>query len=422
MNKELAANTILSRYRIVSKIGAGGMGEVYLAHDTKLDRRVALKVLPADVAADQTRMRRFVQEAKAASALNHPNIITIHEIEQIDSVNFIATEFIDGETLRQRISAGMKLGAILEVAIQAASALAAAHAAGIIHRDIKPENIMDRRDGYIKVLDFGLAKLTEPLDSVTDPEAATRAIVNTDAGTVMGTAIYMSPEQAKGTEVDERTDLWSLGAVLYEMVTGQVPFVGETPTETISLILQKEHAPLTRYAREVPAELERIVNKALTKNCEERYQSAKDLVIDLRNLKRKVEVDAEIDRTVSPDFRGAASTRSTGSDQSTPATSGAAATATAGATHTVSSAEYIVSGIKRHKLAARVAVGVLDITAVALTTYLHARNLDVSINSIAVLPFENRSVDAETEYLSDGLAESLIYRLSQLPNLRVTPT
>src|SRR5882724_296139 len=423
MNKELAANTILSRYRIVSKIGAGGMGEVYLAHDTKLDRRVALKVLPADVAADQTRMRRFVQEAKAASALNHPNIITIHEIEQIDSVNFIATEFIDGETLRQRISAGMKLGAILEVAIQAASALAAAHAAGIIHRDIKPENIMVRRDGYIKVLDFGLAKLTEPLDSVTDPEAATRAIVNTDAGTVMGTAIYMSPEQAKGVKVDERTDLWSLGAVLYEMVTGQVPFVGETPTETISLILQKEPAPLTRYAREVPAELERIVNKALTKNCEERYQSAKDLVIDLRNLKRKVEVDAEIDRTVSPEFRGAAATRSTPNDQSPPATaSGEAATATAGATHTVSSAEYIVSGIKRHKLAALVAAVALAITAVALTTYLHARNLDVSINSIAVLPFENRSVDAETEYLSDGLAESLIYRLSQLPNLRVTPT
>src|SRR5882724_3437903 len=358
MNKELAANTILSRYRIVSKIGAGGMGEVYLAHDTKLDRRVALKVLPADVAADQTRMRRFVQEAKAASALNHPNIITIHEIEQIDSVNFIATEFIDGETLRQRISAGMKLGAILEVAIQAASALAAAHAAGIIHRDIKPENIMVRRDGYIKVLDFGLAKLTEPLDSVTDPEAATRAIVNTDAGTVMGTAIYMSPEQAKGTEVDERTDLWSLGAVLYEMVTGQVPFVGETPTETISLILQKEPAPLTRYAREVPAELERIVNKALTKNCEERYQSAKDLLIDLRNLKRKLEVDAEIDRTVSPEFRGAPSTRSTGGGQSRPATAAgvAAAAATAGATQTASSAEYIVSGIKKHKLAALVAL------------------------------------------------------------------
>jgi len=291
----LSPNTTLSHYRIVSKIGEGGMGEVYLAQDTKLDRRVALKILPADVAADVTRMRRFVQEAKAASALNHPNIITIHEIEQIDSINFIATEFIEGETLRQHLSMGMELSEILEAAIQITGALAAAHAAGIIHRDIKPENIMVRRDGYIKVLDFGLAKLLEPaVSNATDPEAATRAMVNTGAGTVMGTASYMSPEQAKGVKVDERTDLWSLGAVLYETLTGRVPFCGETPTETLSLILQKEPAPLTRYAREVPAELERIVNKALTKDCEERYQSAKDLLIDLRNLKRRRMVSAVI--------------------------------------------------------------------------------------------------------------------------------
>ena len=424
MNKELSANTTFSHYRIVSKIGAGGMGEVYLAEDTKLDRRVALKILPADVAADQTRMRRFVQEAKAASALNHPNIITIHEIEQGESLNFIATEFIDGETLRQRILAGMKLEEILEVAIQAASALSAAHSASIIHRDIKPENIMIRRDGYIKVLDFGLAKLTERTGSVSEPEAATRAMVNTDAGTVMGTAAYMSPEQAKGAQLDERTDLWSLGAVIYEMVTGHVPFFGETPTETISLILQREPTPLTRYAREVPAELERIVNKTLTKNCEERYQSAKDLLIDLRNLKRKLEVDAEIERTVSPEFRSAAPKSLTGSYQSTPATASgvAAATATATGTGTSSSAEYIVSGIKQHKLAALIAVVVLAVAALALTAYLRGRNAPASIDSIAVLPFENRSVDAETEYLSDGMAESLIYRLSQLPNLKVTPT
>src|SRR6476469_593396 len=211
MNKELSPNTTISHYRIVSKIGEGGMGEVYLAQDTKLDRRVALKILPVDVAADATRMRRFVQEAKAASALNHPNIITIHEIEQIDSINFIATEFIEGETLRQHLGKGMEVSEILEVAIQITGALAAAHAAGIIHRDIKPENIMVRRDGYIKVLDFGLAKLLEPAGSIaTEEEAATRAMVNTGAGTVMGTAFYMSPEQAKGVQVDERTDLWSL--------------------------------------------------------------------------------------------------------------------------------------------------------------------------------------------------------------------
>ena len=418
----LSPNTILSHYRIVSKIGEGGMGEVYLAQDTKLDRRVALKILPDEVAADVTRMRRFVQEAKAASALNHPNIITIHEIEQIDSINFIATEFIEGETLRQHLSGGMELPEILEVAIQITGALAAAHAAGIIHRDIKPENIMVRRDGYIKVLDFGLAKLLEPAaKNATDPEAATRAMVNTGAGTIMGTAFYMSPEQAKGVHVDERTDLWSLGAVLYEMITKRVPFLGETPTETLSLILQKDPAPLTRYAGEVPAELERIVNKTLTKNCEERYQSAKDLLIDLRNLKRKLEVDAEIDRTVSPELRGHPSARPTNDGENVSATA-AMATASTGGAHTSSSAEYIVSGIKQHKLITIVVAAVLALTAVAVIAYLRGRKSEVSIDSIAVLPFENRSADAETEYLSDGLAESLIYRLSQLPNLKVTPT
>ena len=417
----LLAGTTLSHYSIISKIGAGGMGEVYLAEDTKLDRKVALKILPAEVANDQTRMRRFVQEAKAASALNHPNIITIHEIAQIDSMNFIVTEFIDGETLRQRMKAGMKLIEILEVAIQAASALGAAHSAHIIHRDIKPENIMLRRDGYIKVLDFGLAKLTDPRDSVTDPEAATRALVNTSAGTVMGTAVYMSPEQAKGVGVDERTDLWSLGAVLYEMMTGRVPFLGETPTETISLILQREPLPLSRYAHEAPAEMERIVNKALTKNCEERYQSAKDLLIDLRNLKRKLEVDAEIDRTLSAEPRGIPLTTSSDSDATAPKTRSGAA-ATAGPTHATSSAEFIVSGIKQHKLAMACAALVLIIASVGLASLWSSRNSNAAIESIAVLPFENRSENTDDEYLSDGLTESLIYRLSQLPNLKVTPT
>lgn len=420
----LASGTRLGRYEIRSPLGAGGMGEVYLAQDTKLDRKVALKLLHAEVAANQDRMRRFVQEAKAASALNHPNIITIFEIDQIDSTQFIATEFIDGETVRQRIrNAPLKLGEVLDVSVQTASALSAAHAAGIVHRDIKPDNIMLRPDGVVKVLDFGLAKLTERPE-VVDTEAPTRVAVETEPGIVMGTVMYMSPEQAKGKHIDVRSDLWSLGAVIYEMITGRVPFYGETPTETLSLILQKEPTPLTRFSHEVPAELERIVNKALTKNREERYQSAKDLLIDLRNLRRKLEVDAEIDRTVQPEFRDAQSTRSTSSDRSTPATASgmAAGTATAGATQSASSVEYIISGIKQHKLGALVAAVVLAVAALALTAYLHARNTEVAVDSIAVLPFENRSVDADTEYLSDGLAESLIYRLSQLPNLRVTPT
>src|SRR5436309_8334945 len=279
------------------------MGEVYLARDLELDRTVAIKILPETLASDQQRLQRFIQEARAASALNHPHILTIYEIGVTGSSRFIATEFIDGETLRQRISAGLNLAEALEIAIQVGSALSAAHATGIIHHDIKPENIMVRHDGYIKVLDFGLAKLTEPKGSTTDTEAPTRAMVNTDAGTVMGTANYMSPEQAKGTHVDARSDLWSLGAVLYEMITRHVPFPGETPTETISLILQREPAPLTRFAHEVPSELERIVTKALTKDREERYQTAKDLLIDLKSLKQRLDVEAEIERTVGPEFR-----------------------------------------------------------------------------------------------------------------------
>src|SRR5947207_1448606 len=364
-----ASGTKLGRYEIRSKIGEGGMGEVYLATDTELDRTVAIKLLPAHLASDQQRLQRFIQEAKAASALNHPHILTIHEIGTAGNSRFIATEFIDGDTLRHRMNEGMRLLDVLEVSSQIASALAAAHAAGIVHRDIKPENVMVRRDGYVKVLDFGLAKLTEVKGSTTDPEAPTRAMVNTGAGTVMGTATYMSPEQAKGVHVDERTDLWSLGAVLYEMITGHLPFAGETPTETISLILQKEPLPLSRFIPDIPDELDRIVSKALTKDREERYQTAKDLLIDLRHLKRKLEVDAEIDRTVPPEVRAAASVSGqTGSGRST--ASGAVATATTNAPHLASSAEYVVSGIKQHrKLAA--AIAAILIVALAGLSYLY---------------------------------------------------
>src|SRR6266404_4592458 len=227
MSRELSANTTLSHYRIVSKIGEGGMGEVYLAQDTKLDRKVALKILPADVAAHPDRMKRFVQEARAASSLNHPNIITIHEIGETASGHFIGTEFIDGETLRERMSrGGVELSDTLDIVLQVASALTAAHGAGIVHRDIKPENIMLRRDGIVKVLDFGLAKLVEqtPLDA----EAETRMQVQTQAGMIVGTVTYMSPEQARGVEVDARTDVFSMGVVMYEMLAGQSPFAGET--------------------------------------------------------------------------------------------------------------------------------------------------------------------------------------------------
>src|SRR6266851_3923171 len=412
--------TKLGHYEIRSKIGAGGMGEVYLAIDTELDRTVAIKILPAALAADAQRLRRFIQEAKAASALNHPHILTIYEIGTTETSRFIATEFIDGDTLRQRIHAGMKLVDILDISIQAAGALAAAHVAGIIHRDIKPENIMVRPDGYIKLLDFGLAKLTEPQDSITDTEAKTRARVNTSAGTVMGTTNYMSPEQAKGIHVDARTDLWSLGAVLYEMVSGHLPFAGETPNETISLILQREPPPLARYTQEVPAELERIITKALTRDREARYQTAKDLLIDLRNFKRRLEVDAEINRTAPPEFRAVGSTRSTSSGQSRQATGSglAAGTVPPGIEHTASSVEYLISGIKQHKLAGAIALLVLVI-GVVLSAYLRARNTKVETESIAVLPFVNTSGDANVEYLSDGISATLINSLSRVERLRV---
>jgi serine/threonine protein kinase len=240
----------LSHYRIISKLGAGGMGEVYLAADTTLNRKVALKILNADVDVESERIRRFVQEAKAASALNHPNIITIHEIGEAENRHFIATEYIEGENLHRRLRAEpMSLKSVLDAVIQIASALQAAHEANIIHRDIKPENVMLRPDGLIKVVDFGIAKVTEPLDLAdVDSEASTLMEPDpTSPGTIIGTASYMSPEQARGLPVDARTDIFSLGVVLYEMLTGQKPFAGETSLVSIVAILQKEQ-PQIRYA------------------------------------------------------------------------------------------------------------------------------------------------------------------------------
>ena len=394
------------------------MGEVYLAIDTELDRTVAIKILPAALAADTQRLQRFVQEAKAASALNHPHIITIYEIGTTESSRFIATEFIDGDTLRPHIGAGMKLAEVLEIAIQACSALAAAHSAGIIHRDIKPENIMVRRDGYIKVLDFGLAKLTEPKGSTTDTEAPTKAMVNTGAGTVMGTANYMSPEQAKGTHVDERTDLWSLGAVLYEMVTGHVPFAGETPTETISLILQKEPAPLVRYTHEVPDELERIATKALTKDREERYQTARDMLIDLRHLKRKLEVDAEIDRTVPPELRAAVSTGGVPGGAST--ASGAVAATSMASTPHASSAEYIVSEIRRHKKGAALIAALLIVALFVAGFFYFSRKRQTLTEKDTVLLAD--FVNTTGEPVFDGtLKQALAVQLGQSPFLNIFP-
>jgi len=417
----LPSGTKLGRYEIRSKIGAGGMGEVFLAEDVKLRRNVALKVLPEAIARDAERLRRFEQEALAASALNHPGILTIYEFGEDGSTHFLASEFVEGQSLRKIIELkdGLKLTAVLDISIQIAEALAASHEAGIVHRDIKPENVMIRRDGYVKVLDFGLAKLTERAEA---PNAAsedeTRALVRTAPGVVMGTAAYMSPEQARGRETDSRTDIWSLGAVLYEMLAGKLPFTGETVNHTIVSIIEKEPAPLTG----VPDELQRIVRKALTKDAAMRYQTARDMLIDLKNLRRELDLQGELERTAAPN-------RATVADGVPAVSSGAAdptqddqLAATATVTASASSLEYALNTARSHKFATLLVIAAL-VAVVAVAAYFTFRSpAQRPISSVAVLPLENRSGSPDSDYLSDGIAESLVYRLSQLPNLKVSPT
>jgi eukaryotic-like serine/threonine-protein kinase len=367
-------------YQIIARIGVGGMGEVYSAEDSRLGRKVALKMLPTFFTEDNDRVSRFQQEARAASALNHPNILTIYEIGETAARHFIATEFIEGETLRQRISrVEMKINDALEVSIQVASALAAAHQAAIAHRDIKPGNIMLRPDMLVKVLDFGLAKLTEP--PTQNSEAA--RLVNTHQGIVMGTAHYMSPEQTRGQRIDPRTDIWSLGVVLYEMTTRRMPFEGPTASDVISLILQKEPPSPTHYVPEVPPELERIITKALRKDREERYQTVKDMLLDLKNLKQRLEFEAELERSLptGTEDRPTAKTNKTTRVDST------------------SKRQRVLSG-SNQKASGR-------------------RRAPKAIESLAVLPLLNTSDDPNLDYLSDGITETIINNLSQLPRLRV---
>lgn len=399
----------LGHYQILARLGAGGMGEVYLAKDVRLGRKIALKLLSSQFTKDQERLRRFQQEARAASALNHPNILTIHEIGEADGHHFLATELIEGETLRAQLKrAPMKIGEALDVAAQCTSALAAAHAAGIVHRDIKPENIMVRRDGYVKVLDFGLAKLTERPEDVNSEDST---LVNTGAGVVMGTPTYMSPEQARGLKVDAGSDLWSLGVVLYEMVGGRVPFPGETASDVISLILHDEPLPLTRIAPEVPTELEWIVKKALRKDREERYQTAKELLTDLKNLKQRLDFEAELERTVQPESRSA-EMAATGGAQTT------VETAKQPAAHSTSSVEYVVGEIKKHKLGAILALAMLVAAAVAVFLYSNRAPALTERDTILLADFVNTTGDP----VFDGtLRQALAVQLGQTPFLNIFP-
>ncbi|HZS04862.1 MAG TPA: protein kinase [Blastocatellia bacterium] len=383
----IAAGTSFDRYEVIAPLGKGGMGEVYLAQDTRLKRKIALKLLPAQFTSDKDRVRRFEQEAYAVSALNHPNIITIHEIGQVEGSYFIATEFIEGRTLRRRMAKEkIPLHEALDIATQITSALAAAHEAGIIHRDIKPENVMLRPDGLVKVLDFGLAKLTEKSDlqtrpaepssdgperdaithsAETVPEITARdhyattpveSLGETAPGVVMGTARYMSPEQARGSRVDARTDLFSLGVVLYEMVAGRPPFDDTTTNEVIASILRTEPPPLGHFMEGVPEVLEWITTKALTKDREERYQTARELLTDLRRLNHQLDFEHGLRRSrplahdtgVRTDQLSSPAVVDTGKEM-------AATTGEISAPRTVSSAEYLLGEMRRHKTGALLA-------------------------------------------------------------------
>src|SRR5213596_948376 len=289
---------LIGHYRIESLIGVGGMGEVYLARDERLGRKAALKLLPDSLTTDETQLSRFKTEARSASALNHPNILTVYEIGAEGNRQFITTEFIEGMTLRASLASGrMNLHDALEIAVQVASALAAAHETGVVHRDIKPENIMLRPDGYAKVLDFGIAKLTEQRPASDHYEVGTTAVLQTRPGLVLGTGRYMSPEQTRGQKVDARSDIWSLGVVLYEVVGGIPPFPGKTSSDCIASILKTEPPPLSGVLPDVPVKLESILQKALRKKSDERYQTIKEMLADLRILKGKLETESSLPQT-----------------------------------------------------------------------------------------------------------------------------
>ncbi len=372
----------IGHYKISKRIGTGGMGDVYLATDITAGRKAALKLLPMRFTGDAERLKRFEQEAHAVVGLNHPNILTVYEIGEDHSIHYIASELIEGETLRQRLMRGrMQLSEAVDVAIQVASALAVAHQAGIVHRDIKPENIMLRPDGYVKVLDFGIAKLAEQEIPVTTPRDEALLLVETNLGSILGTVRYMSPEQACGAHVDKSTDIWSLGVVLYEMVTGHAPFTGDAPQDVMSAILEREPPPLTKYLAHPPAELQQIISKTLRKDRKERYHSAHELLQALKELRHKLEVEADLQRSSAarPWLR------------------------------------------RKPALAALLLLLLVVVLALALPFYRH-RNLATSPapeKSIAVLPFENRSEEKANAYFAEGIQDEILTRLSKIADLKV---
>ena len=395
----IASGTLLAHYKVLSLLGTGGMGEVYLAEDMRLRRKVALKMLQPELTADERGLQRFEQEAHAASALNHPNILTIYEFGQTDGWNFIASEYVEGVTLRQKISQGpVEVSAAIDIAAQIASALSAAHASGIVHRDIKPENVIVRSDGIVKVLDFGIAKLSPRRQGQTTRRTtAVIAVQTTEAGMVRGTVKYMSPEQARGRDVDARSDLFSLGSVLYELVTGNVAFAGETTSDVIAEILKAEPRPPAEFSPQVPAEVERIISKALRKDRETRYQSAAELLSDLQSLKSEMEFQAKLKET--PPGRRPASDRlgSAAGEEST-----------------------------RSRATSRTWI-VFLLVVLAVATYfgikrIYAPPVPKGPRSLAVLPFRNLNGDPKTDFLGFSLADEIITKLDYVNSLTVRPS
>jgi serine/threonine-protein kinase len=421
-NKSTDTNSLpeyIAHYRILRRLGKGGMGEVFLAEDTKQHgRKVALKVLPHELTKSESRLRRFKQEARAVLALNHPNILTVFEIGEAEGSFYIATEYIDGETLRHCLWRGpLKFDETLGIGIPVAMALEAAHAAGIVHRDIKPENIMLRqdkfvRDRFVKVLDFGLAKLTDRDSGSADPEAVTIPITETNPGAIMGTSGYMSPEQALGESIDERTDVFSLGVVLYEMIAGRPPFEGKTDSHTRVSLIDHEPAPLVQHVSNVPRQLERIVSKALAKDRLKRYQTVTDLKLDLEQLRD------ELHTSDLPELTRSSAARDTQAEfiSSTP-------TAIRSQNETVTDRATVPSSagitVGRPRWLSYGVWGVFITLALVGAVLFVINSRRRPINSVAILPFVNDSKDPNAEYLSDGLTESIINSLSQLPNLRV---
>ena len=423
-NEDLPTGQRIGPYEIQSKIGEGGMGQVYRARDSRLGRAVAIKVLRADLTRDVERVRRFQQEARAASALNHPNILTIYEVDREDGRDFIATEFIEGQTLRAILKAGgLTIGEILEVVTQVGKALETAHRAGIIHRDIKPENLMRRADGYVKVLDFGLAKLTEDHQRLLSVENAFSHFT-TRPGVVMGTVTYMSPEQARGLDVDARTDIFSLGVVLYEMLTGRVPFDGDTASDVIAALLEREPQPLDSHISGLPETFQQIIHRALAKPLEQRYATMSEMLANLHTLKDDLEITAKLKRSGKTKAADASLLeRRVGQSQ------GEAARSTKERRgRTTSTMQEVAAWFSRFapssKLTAVIASALIVSFAVlaGVTSWQWMKERGTStalIDSVAVLPFADNTNDAQLNYLPDGLTESLINNLSRLPNLRV---